>query len=223
MSVLDQLKEYRVVKVVLPLQDGGQQPVDGVAKTTSPPQFEITFLPEQIDQTTLSLEDTCHISFDVAGATKSIQAKITEVLSDAKLQFEMVESFTHAQKRAYFRVDADLSVSYWVLDDEDPLAKSIQTPVNISGGGVRLPIEEKIKDGTEIGLELILDVPQPKVVECVARVIRTYDFADGSRQVALSFVDLEEEDQDAIVAYCLAEQRKQLRLKVQVLGTSSQA
>ena len=30
--------------------------------------------------------------------------------------------------------------------------------------------------------------------------------------------DLEEEDQDAIVAYCLAEQRKQLRLKVQLLG-----
>jgi len=34
----------------------------------------------------------------------------------------------------------------------------------------------------------------------------------------MCFDDIEQEDQDAIVAYCLAEQRKQLRLKVQVLG-----
>ena len=48
MSALDHLKEYRVVKVVLPLQEGGQQLIDGVAKTTTPPVFEVTFLPEQL-------------------------------------------------------------------------------------------------------------------------------------------------------------------------------
>jgi hypothetical protein len=42
----------------------------------------------------------------------------------------------------------------------------------------------------------------------------------GVKQLALSFADIEDEDQDAIVAYCLAEQRKQLRLKVKVLGGS---
>lgn len=218
MSVLDQLKEYRVVKVVLPLKEGGQQLIDGVAKTTTPPQLEITFLPDQLNVDDLSKEEACQISFDVAGATKSIRAKITSTLSDAKLQLEMVESFSHVQKRAYFRVDADLSVSYWVLSDGSPLARSIHTPINISGGGLRLPVDEPLKDGTEIGLEIILDAPDPRVVECIAQVVRTYDGGPTGRQVALTFVDLEEEDQDAIVAYCLAEQRKQLRLKVQVLG-----
>jgi len=218
MSVLDQLNEYRVVRVVLPLQEGGQQLIDGVAKTTTPPQLEITFLPDQLNTEDLNQEEPCQISFDVAGATKSIRAKITSVLSDAKLQMEMVESFTHVQKRAYFRVDADLSVSYWVLSEGTPLARSIHTPVNISGGGVRIPVDEPVKDGTEIGLEIILDAPDPRVVECVAKAVRTYDGGPTGRQVALTFVDLDEEDQDAIVAYCLAEQRKQLRLKVQVLG-----
>ena len=36
--------------------------------------------------------------------------------------------------------------------------------------------------------------------------------------LALSFANIEDEHQDAIIAYCLAEQRKQLRLKVKVLG-----
>ena len=218
MSVLEQLNEYRVVRVVLPLLEGERQLLDGVAKTTTPPQFEVTFLPDQLKIESLDLQEPAQISFDVAGATKSIHAKIDSVVSDSKLQFELVESFTHVQKRAYFRVEAELSVSYWVIDDKAPAAKSVNTLVNISGGGLRLPIEEKIKDGTKIGLEIVLDVPQLRVVECSAKAVRTYDMGRGRKQVALSFDDIEQEDQDAIVAYCLAEQRKQLRLKVQVLG-----
>ena len=218
MSVLEHLNEYRVVKVVLPLHEGERLLLDGVAKSTVPPQFEITFLPDQLKPDLLNLEEPCQVSFDVAGTTKSIRAKIDAVVSDAKLQFEMVESFTHVQKRAYFRVEAELSVSYWVIDSDNPAAKSVATQVNISGGGLRLPIGEKLGDGTKIGLEIVLDVPQLHIVECVARVVRTYDLGDGQKQVALSFEDIEQEDQDAIVAYCLAEQRKQLRLKVQVLG-----
>lgn len=218
MSVLDQLKDYRVVKVVLPLQDGGQQLVDGVAKTTTSPQFEITFLPDQLKADLLNQADFCRVSFDVAGSTKSIRAKITSVLSDAKLQLEMVESFAHVQKRAYFRVDADFSVSYWVLSEENPLVKSIQTSINISGGGLRLPVDEKLRDGTEIGLEIVFDAPEARVVECTAQVMRTFEMVHGGMEVALKFVDLEEEDEDTIVAYCLAEQRKQLRLKVKVMG-----
>jgi len=217
MSVLDHLKEYRVVKVVLPLQEGDHQLLDGVAKVTTSPQFEITFLPDQLKTEALNLQEPCQVSFDIAGTTKLIRAKLDAVVSDAKLLFELVESFNHVQKRAYFRVDADLSVSYWVIDSENPAAKSVNTPVNISGGGLRLPVAEKLKRGTKIGLEIVLDVPQPRVVECVARVVSTYDMGNGKQQVALSFADIEPEDQDAIVAYCLAEQRKQLRLKVQVL------
>jgi len=219
MSVLENLNEYRVVKVVLPLLEGEPLLLDGVAKTTTPPLFEVTFLPDQLKAELLNHQETSQISFDVAGSTKSIRAKIDAVVSDSKLQFELIESFTHVQKRAYFRVEAELSVSYWVIDGENPAAKSINTQVNISGGGLRLPISEKLKDNTKVGLEIVLDVPQPCIVECVARVVRTYEMGDGSKQVALSFVDIEQEDQDAIVAYCLAEQRKQLRLKVQVMGS----
>lgn len=217
MSVLNQLKDYRVVKVSLPLLDGKKKSLDAVAKTTASPQFEVTFLPDQLKPELLNPEEFCLVTFDVAGETKSIKAKVVSAAEEAKLLLEMVESFAYIQKRGYFRVDADLSVSYWVIDEEHPSAKSVQTPVNISGGGLRLPVSEKIKEGTRLGLEIVIDVPQAAVIECVGKVVATYD--DGGEQLlALTFVDIEEEDQDAIIAYCLAEQRKQLRLKVKVLG-----
>jgi len=211
------LKDYRVVKVSLPLQDGKHLSLDGVAKTTTAPQFEITFLPDQLDTEHLNFDEFCLVKFDVAGENKSIKAKIDSVPEKAKLLLEMVDSFTYTQKREYFRVDADLSVSYWDIDDEAATAKSVQTPINISGGGLRIPISESLKEGTRLGLEIVIDSPQPVVVECIGEVVVTYT-VDDVQQVALSFAAIEDEDQDAIIAYCLAEQRKQLRLKVRVLG-----
>ncbi len=219
MSALDYLKEYRVVKVHLPLQDGGSLTLDGVAKTTRDPQFEITFLPDQLNSEQLNDEEICQVIFDVAGATQSVQAKITEVLGDAKLQLEMREAQVHTQKRAYFRVEAGLSVRYWRLDDESAEDQSLQTAINISGGGMRLPVEEPLEPGTRLGLEINVDAPAPRLIECAGAVVRRFECEQSGWQVALSFVDIEQEDQDAIVAYCLAEQRKQLRLKVQVLGS----
>ena len=220
MSVLNQLKDYRVVKASLPLQGGKQVSLDGVAKLTTAPCFEVTFLPDQLTPEILDLEEFCLVTFDVAGESKSIKAKIDSSPQESKLLLEMVDSFAYVQKRGYFRVDADLSVSYWLIDDEHPSAKSVQTPVNISGGGLRLPVSETINEGTRLGLEIVIDTPQPAVVECTGEVVGSYD-CGGEKQIAMSFVDIEEEGQDAIIAYCLAEQRKQLQLKVKVLGRGS--
>ncbi len=218
MATLEHFNDYRVVKVALKLQNGEPLELDGVARTTTSPQFEVTFLPDQLQAETLNVHEACQVSFDIAGSTKSVKAKIAQVVSDVKLIFEVLESFTYAQKRSYFRVEAELSVSYWLIDDDNSTAKSVNTPVNISGGGMRLPVSEKLQEGAILGLEIVLNMPQPCIVECTAKVVKLYGGGfGGGYQLALSYVDIEQEDQDAIVAYCLAEQRKQLRLKVQVL------
>ncbi len=217
MSVLNHLKDYRVVKVTLPLLEGKQQVLDGVAKVTSAPHFEVTFLPDQLNPDTVNREEFCQVAFDVAGEGKTLKAKIDSFPGSAKLLLEMVDSFSYIQKREYFRVDAELAVSYWLADEEKPAARSAQTAVNISGGGIRLPVAEKIAEGTRLGLEIIIDSPQSAVVECTGEVVNNYQVGE-EYHTALKFIDIEEEGRDAIVAYCLAEQRRQLRLKVTVLG-----
>lgn len=220
MSVLDYLKDYRVVKVTLPLEGGKQVHLDGVARATTPPRFEITFLPDQLEALQLDMETTCRVMLDVAGEHKSITARIVEQSTAERLLLEQVETFSYKQKREYFRVDADLSVSYWVIDDHHPVASSVRSAVNISGGGIRLPVTQKLPEGTQVGFEILIDEPQA-VIECVGEVVSCYESSDGI-SAAFKFVGLEAEDQDTIVSFCLAEQRKQLRLKVKVLGTSPQ-
>ncbi|MFO7578367.1 MAG: PilZ domain-containing protein [Pelovirga sp.] len=216
-SILDHLSDYRVVRVVLPLPGEKQVQLDGVARTTTAPELEVNFLPEQFEPHPLDLEGLCRLSFEVAGVSRSIKAKILERSVPAKLRLEMVDSFTHLKKREYFRVDALLSVNYRPLDAARPAATSVRATVNISGGGLRLPVAEPLAEGTRLQVEIVMDAPESAVVECIGEVVGNY-LQGGETYLALKFAEIDEEDQDAIIAYCLAEQRKQLRLKVQVLG-----
>ncbi len=223
MSALNHLKEYRVVQITLPRNGGESSVVDGVALATEPPVFEVTFLPDQLQPATFDDQAGVRLAFaDANGNAQKLSAEVVRVVSDTKLQLRALDNYSQDQKRAYFRVDAALSVSYWPIadEDEDTTAQSVQTPVNVSGGGIRIPVKDEMRAGSKVGLEIILDAPVPRIIECVALVVRCFSLG-GVMQLALRFVDIEEEDQDAIVAYCFAEQRKQLRLKVHMMGLDS--
>lgn len=218
MSVLDHLDDYRVVKVTLPLQGGNTVQLDAVARATSGSFVEVTFLQGQLEAQPLDMEGMCRLGFDVGGENKAIKAKIANRPASARLIVEMVETFTYQQKRSYFRIDADLSVNYWLIEkDAEPEPKSLRSIINLSGGGVRFPVDEKLPIGKRVGLEIILDSPEAAVIECEGEVVGNY--TQGNQILsALKFVKIEEDARDLIVAHCLAEQRKQLRLKVQVLA-----
>ena len=218
MSALNHLKEYRVVKVTLPRLDGEESVVDGVAIAKAPPIFEITFLPDQLQPATFDEQAGCRISFTAPnGSQQNLSAEVVKVASDTQLQLRALATSSQPQQRAYFRVDAALSVSYWPIETEDANAQSVQTPVNLSGGGIRIPVKEAMPDGSKVGLEIIIDGPTPRIIECTATVVRSF-LLSGVTQLALRYIDIEEEDQDSLIAYCFAEQRKQLRLNVHMLG-----
>ena len=220
MSIFDHLKEYRVIKISLPRIGGDFSEVEAVAQAKSP-LIEVTFLPDQLLPETLDTKGICRIALQTQQATVlTLNAEIKAVVSDTRLQLQALDSTTHQQKRAYFRVDADLSISYWTIDNGDSEPCAVQTVVNISGGGIRIPVNKELSPGRKVGMEIILETPQMRVIECVAKVVRTFSLG-GTLQAAMSFSDIEEDDQDAIVAYCFAEQRRQLRLKVHIMGNAA--
>ena len=222
MSALDHLKEYRVVQISLPRAGGEIDIVDGVALATDPPVIEVTFLPDQLQPATFDDQGGCRLSFTASnGTAQTLMTEVLRVVSDTKLQLRVLESSSHNQKRSHFRVDADIAVSYWPLDVDGVNARSAMKPVNLSGGGLRIPVKEELNEGTRVGLEIIIDEPRPRVIECIASVVRSFRMG-GVLQLALNFIEIEEEDRDAIVAYCFAEQRKQLRMKVHLSGLGAQ-
>ncbi len=217
MSILDHLDDYRVVKITLPVEGGAVAQLDAVARVTKALQFEVIFLKGQLKEHALDPTVLCRLTFDVAGSIKSIQARIDHQPAADKLVLELVESFSYLQKREYFRVDAELVISWWQLEDEDAALHTVQGMANISGGGVRFPVAEKVERGERIGMKILLDVDKP-MIECVGEVVGSYLFG-RDHSLALKFVAIENDARDEIVAFCLAEQRRQLRLKVQVLDS----
>ena len=217
MSVLDLLNDYRVVKVTLPVEGGLVAQLDAVARLTKSPQFEVIFLQGQLEGHALDPTVLCRLAFDVAGSIKSIQARIVHQPASAKLVMELVETFSYLQKRDYFRVDAELVVSWWRLEQDNGAAITTQGGVNISGGGMRFPVQDKVVRGEKLGLKILLD-PEREVIECVGEVVGTY-LLGRQHSLALKFIKINSVDRDAIIAFCLAEQRRQLRIKVQVLDT----
>ena len=217
MSVLDHLNDYRVVKVTLPVEGGQVAQLDAVARLTKSPQFEVIFLQGQLEGHAFDPTVLCRLAFDVAGSIKSIQARIVHQPAPAKLVMELVETFSYLQKREYFRVDAEMVVSWWLFEQDNTKPITTQGTVNISGGGLRFAVDEKVARGERLGLKILLD-PEREMIECVGEVVGTY-LLGRQHSLALKFIKIDNVDRDAIIAFCLAEQRRQLRIKVQVLDS----
>ena len=81
---------------------------------------------------------------------------------------------------------------------------------NLSGGGVRLNIPERLRPGMLIELTLYLPEPQ-RVLELVGEVVQVRPLPDGSRfSTALSFRFIEEADRDRLIGYISSRQLAQL-------------
>lgn len=217
MSILDHFDDYRIVKITLPVAGGAVAQLDAVARVTKTPQFEVIFLKGQLKEHALDPTLQCRLVFDVSGDIKSIQARIDHQPVADKLVLELVESFSFQHKREYFRVDAEQVISWWRLEEEESVLNTVQATANISGGGVRFPVAEKIPSGERVGLKILLDTDKP-MIECVGEVVGNYQLGSGLF-LALKFVAIVGDDRDAIITFCLAEQRRQLRFKVQVLDS----
>lgn len=81
---------------------------------------------------------------------------------------------------------------------------------NISGGGVRLDIKERLWPGMLVELRVYLPQPQ-KVLEIVGEVVQATPLPDQSRfSTALRYRLIEESDRDRLVGYITAQQLWQL-------------
>lgn len=120
-----------------------------------------------------------------------------------------------SDERAFFRIDTEITVRYRPLRAERQSSERQWLEVNLSGGGISFEITPPLQVGEKAWLEMELpDRSAP--VRCLAEVVRLFTADNGAAHAAFSFDNLAPRDQDPVIAFCLAEQRKQLREKVRV-------
>lgn len=89
---------------------------------------------------------------------------------------------------------------------------------NLSGGGMRFKVSERIEAGALLEITLFLPLPQPRVVCCVAEAIRCQEISltleRGTHyQLSLKFIMIGDKDREAVISYLFAEQRRELMSK----------
>ncbi|MCP3178444.1 PilZ domain-containing protein [Desulfuromonas sp. KJ2020] len=220
LTLLSHLQDSKVVRVFVPLKNGDRKRLDGVAKVVNDTLVEVSFLPDQLPVSDIEILQKALISLDTGDGTLSLNCSIEKIVSDEKLLLMATESISHEQKREWFRVDGNFAVKYWPVTEKGAPSGDTATgeTIDISGGGVRLAVKECLPVRTRLRMEIEMAEHGEKVT-CIGRVMRVIRTFSGRSQMGVQFEDMENEERDKIVAFCLAEQRRQLRLKVQVVGT----
>jgi len=202
--------------ISLPLS--GEQPVtlECVARRRSVDLVDVAFLPGQLPRKRLDLNGTYQLFFQEEGRTFRLRTKIEEFIGNEKLLLKAIETSLQYGEREYFRVNADFTVKYRLItDDIDVRTRQFSGRINLSGGGLLLPLTERVRNGQKMSLTMILCQDPLKVVRCVAQVVRICPLADGLKGAGMQFTEIEPPDRDAIIAFCMAAQRLELRNKVQ--------
>lgn len=212
------LETPKVVQISLPVTTGKTLKLDCVLQAAKSPHFEARFLPNQLPpENEIDVQGICLIALDTGSLTVILKTSITKVIGSQKLQLINIESIDHTQKRDFFRIDAQVPVDAKNIAPHEEFNLEGET-INISGNGALITFPEKLAIDKRLKLRISIPEPEKKTIECTGKVIRCDPLPEGGYRTAFHFHTIEEEDQDSIIGFCLSQQRKQLQLKVQVLG-----
>lgn len=213
----------RHARLIAPLRDGGTAEVQGevvVFTTEEPPVLRFTCdgtsRRERPSALNFAPGDGFELHLGLEFRSVTLKASLFEAESDDSALLQAVAIVRAEQRREYFRVRADLSVQ--VMPAEAPANRHVAQLVSakdISGGGMR--IRTKVPFRPQTTLRLHFDIPEfsRQPIQCFATVVRSMKTGEGF-DVAVAFEEMEREHRDAIMAYCFAKQREQMRHQVQV-------
>jgi len=216
-DLLEYMRELPAVKVVIPTATTSFF-MECKIVLIAPSFFEIELLPHQAGFSEIDFGGSCVVSCVKKGQVFFVNARIDLVLSEKRLRLVVREVASQPQQRGYFRIDAVVYLKFWLVEKEmEGHPKVVHQKINLSGNGLRFTTENPLHVGQLIGLELSLPDSGTEVVQGVGKVVRVAATGRNVQDAALELVELEEKEQDKIIGFCLAEQRKQLRMRVHVV------
>jgi hypothetical protein len=221
---IKKIPDNKPVRIFLPIKDSEERiRLNCVFSQTEPPHFSLLFRPGDLPVHKIDLSTSVIINLDISGQSYSLEAKITGIINNQTLDLVPQKTINHEQLREYFRVDCTVPILLRsIIPEEFNVEESnwtiSGTTVDLSGSGLRASFTKVPPENTQVRLELALPNTETTIVRTIASPVRISKLTEKLWDVAYQFDQIDDEDQDAIIGCCLVEQRRLLRLKVQVKG-----
>ncbi len=194
------------VQVTIPLQGGRTRRLSAIAKFQGRArrsiivEFQDESLPpgKEIDT-----GKQCLVTFKLNGQPQYMPASI-ESISDGKGLFLKDKGIVPVplERRRALRIKANFPLEY---------KRQIQhgfrqaQGIDINTKGIQLRCQEGLEAGEILVLNIKLPLPEPYIVLCRARVIWSRKLSDTIHATGCQFLDLTEQDRDALEDFCLRE------------------
>jgi len=216
-ALFKHIEKPTLLRAFIIQDDGSKIRLEAVARIIAEPYLELKFRPNELPTELIKMAGKILLSLDTRVGTVSMYTHVDEVISSRVLRVLGTESFSFAQQREYFRVNTVIKVLFCketLSSNASPVEQSVT--VNMSGSGALIASETRAEQGDTFELEF--HVPEAEPIECKGLVVRVDDKLRGGYELALHFHNIEHEERDRVISFCLAEQRRQLRTKVQIAG-----
>ncbi|OGQ94770.1 MAG: hypothetical protein A2521_16785 [Deltaproteobacteria bacterium RIFOXYD12_FULL_57_12] len=181
------------------------------------PFLELELLSEQVPLANIDPTGACVLHFETFEEVVCLIAGIDEVLDDQHLRLESLEAAIRPQKRRYFRVNAEVPVDLQIPTIA-PVHAMVGESINLSACGILVAFPQPLKYQRRVWMELYLPGNIDRYIRCIAQVVRLDLKKEEKYLSGFNFEKMRPEDQEVLVAYCLARQRQELRLRVKVFG-----
>jgi c-di-GMP-binding flagellar brake protein YcgR len=215
-TILDHFRDGRDARILLPLHGQRSIAVDGSVRTADDETLGIALPYDRDFSQLVDPREICQILFTLQGREYRLLTRIQAIPGASDLLVKPKPPAIALQERQYFRIDTRVELSYYRLASEMPQKPhTVNARVNLSGSGIRIPAAEPLQTGDLLAMVLCLDGGKClENVECLAQVVRFSTLPNGEMAAAMHFVEIENQDRDKIVAFCLARERELLREKV---------
>lgn len=211
------LDKPELVRAFIIRENGEKVRLEAVARIIAEPYLELKFRPGELPTELVRNGGKILLSLDTRAGTVSMYGHVDEMINARVMRVLATESFAYAQQREFFRINAAIKVIYTKETLSATQSRPVQSStLNISGSGVLIHAREPLVLGDTYELEFF--IPEAESVSCSGLVVRVDAKLRGGFEAAFHFFKVEPENRDSVISFCLAEQRRQLRSKVQIVG-----
>lgn len=216
------LAQPQQVRIFVPRGEDERVRADGGARHVAGNVMEVRLLEGEIAKQDVEGPQLWLVSMDTPEGTLSIYAEPLDWVDSKRLKLEARQSFSYQQKREFFRVETSFAVALWEPANSGKRPKDMYRckgeAVNISAGGILVRLRQALPEKLFMRMALHLPGPKNEVFMCSARVVRSQPCNNGEHDIGFAFEEMEEAKRERLLSFCMAEQRRQLREKVQVTG-----
>lgn len=214
-TILNHFRDGREARILLPVHGQQSIAVDGSVRTSSEDTLGIALPFDRDFSVLINPREICQILFSLHGREYRLLTRIQHVFGPSDLLVIPKPPAIALQEREFFRIDAKIRLDYFSLEPLPAFPpRALHAKVNLSASGILLPDMGDLAVGESLAMVLWLDGKHPETIECLAQVVRFTKLPNGSMAVALCFAEIDNQDRDKIVAFCLAKEREILRTKV---------